>query len=165
MAKVPLTNGSFAEVDDDDIDVVSGHRWHAVNPPTSSTTYALARQGTRSILMHALILHVPDGYTVDHRDRNGLNNRRDNLRPATRSQQNQNKTITRNNTSGFRGVHRHYGKWRARIMIDGQNVHLGVRADAVSAARLYDSAARTHYGEYARLNFPDPNRNELGVHG
>jgi hypothetical protein len=100
---------------------------------------------------------IPDGYTVDHINRDTLNNQLSNLRLATDSQQAQNRRLRSDNTSGYRGVGWNKGarKWRARITVDGKVIFIGDFADKEEAARAYDAAAIEHFGEFAVLNFPD----------
>lgn len=92
----------------------------------------------------------------DHKDQNGLNNRRDNLRPADKGQNSANVGRRADNTSGYKGVgwHRPSGKWSARIAVDGKRRHLGRFADPIEAAKAYDRAALVAFGEFAVLNFP-----------
>lgn len=92
---------------------------------------------------------------VDHADRVKTNNRFKNLRPATRRDQMGNAFWSRN-TSGFRGVslNARSGLWHAQIKIDGKQTYLGRAATPAEAARVYDAAARKHFGDFARLNFP-----------
>lgn len=89
---------------------------------------------------------------VDHADRNRSNNRIDNLRDASRSQQRANSRSHIDASSRFKGVDRHRGKWRARLYVHGRSVHLGYFATEDSAARAYDVAALAHHGEFALPN-------------
>lgn len=97
---------------------------------------------------------------VDHINTNGLDNRRENLRPATRSQNNANARGHANGTSPYKGVSwkTRRGIWVAQIGVAGipkkKTHHLGCFEDPTEAARAYDSAALALYGEFARLNFP-----------
>lgn len=93
---------------------------------------------------------------IDHIDRNPLNNQRDNLRSATKSQNKANTPARRNNTTGFKGVTFHPGtqKYRAQIMINKKLKHLGLFVDPENAAKAYDKAAKLYFGEFAYLNFP-----------
>jgi hypothetical protein len=111
--------------------------------------------------LHRLVMemfgHDLTGVTVDHRDRNKLDNRRRNLRVATQGQQTKNVGRRRNNKSGFIGVHwsKAAGKWHAQIRIDGRKRHLGSFADPAEAARTYDAAALAGPdAEFRVLNFP-----------
>lgn len=90
---------------------------------------------------------------VDHRNRDGIDNRWRNIRPASRSQNQGNKAVTSANTSGVKGVSwdEQTNRWRAKISINGATKHLG-RFDLKSAAAAaYRTAAEAHFGEFARL--------------
>src|SRR5215471_18439256 len=88
---------------------------------------------------------------IDHRNKNPADNRIANLRDSSRAQNARN-TNRRNRRSGFKGVARHGGKWRARIAVDGKQIELGIFSTAEEAAAAYDDAARLYYGEFARTN-------------
>ena len=92
---------------------------------------------------------------VDHANGNKLDNRRENLRVCTQSQNSANKKVPRNNTSGYKGVARTAaGTYRAQVAKEGVIHIVGTYPDAESAARAYDDAAVGLYGEYAATNFP-----------
>jgi len=100
---------------------------------------------------------VADGLYVDHINHNGLDNRKANLRPATRAQNNYNRQRQRNKTSTeYKGIswRKDRKKWVAEIRVDYKGICLGYFDDEIGAARAYDSAARIFQGEYAELNFP-----------
>ena len=88
---------------------------------------------------------------IDHRNGNPADNRISKLRQASRAQNVRN-TSRRNRRSGFKGVVRHGGKWRARIAVDRRRIELGIFSTAEEAAAAYDDAARLYYGEFARTN-------------
>ena len=111
--------------------------------------------------MHRLIW--PTAPEIDHVDGDGLNNRRSNLREAVGTKNQQNKMKACVGVSRFKGVCPHRdGRWRANIRVPavgkgrGRQTHLGLFVDEEDAARAYDTAARKHFGEFARLNFPEP---------
>ena len=108
--------------------------------------------------MHRMILGVTDSSLhVDHRDHNGLNNTRSNIRVGTPRQNSYNQRPKRGGSSQFKGVslNKARSRWVAFIRIDGRNTQLGYFQDEEDAARAYDEAARKHHGEFAYLNFPE----------
>lgn len=161
MKQIPLTQGQFALVDDEDYDELSKHNWSAVFPKNSVTYYAirsdLSSGKKKTVQMHRLILGAigKPGF-VDHKDGNGLNNQRSNIRLCTPSQNSQNKKKDSNCLSQFKGVHpMKNGKFRATIRIGGKSKSLGVYQNEESAAIAYDNAAKEYFGEFARLNFAE----------
>lgn len=86
---------------------------------------------------------IPEGIEIDHRDTNTLNNNVLNLRLATSSNNNENRSLTSNNTSGVKGVSLHKDKWLARIGIDGKRVRVG-HFDTIEDASLAITVARTN---------------------
>lgn len=91
---------------------------------------------------------------VDHRDLDGLNNRWENLRPATESQNNANKGLSKVNTSGHKGVSYDASRdrWEVAITVDGKKIKIGRFRDLSVAADAYEKAARKSFGEYARTH-------------
>lgn len=152
---IPLTRGRFALVDIADYDRVRLTEWHFANG------YAYSNRG---VLLHRLVMNLAMGAPtrVDHRDGNGLDCRRSNLRYATVLENNRNRKNT--NPHGFKGVSRAGAarstwtrsakRWRADITVDGKKKCLGVFATPEEAARAYDAAAVQYFKEFARLNFP-----------
>jgi hypothetical protein len=106
--------------------------------------------------MHREIMNEPKGFMVDHKNNGSLDNRRANLRVATRSQNNQNVPKRKNTSSRFIGVcfNKEHKKWCAYISYEGKSIWLGYFGDEIDAAKTYDRAAMKYYGEFARLNFP-----------
>ena len=94
---------------------------------------------------------------VDHINGNPLDNRKSNLRICTNAENQRNRGVNKNNTSGYKGVcwAKQNKKWKARIKHNGKLIHLGYYKDKEEAARAYDKKAKELHGEYAYLNFPD----------
>lgn len=115
----------------------------------------------RAYLAHRVAWAVETGawpaHDIDHRDGQRSNNRFLNLRNATRAENSRNRQSHANSTSGYLGVSRHSasGKWAAQITASGKKEHIGLFASEVDAARAYDATAIKHFGQFARLNFPD----------
>lgn len=159
MREIPLTQGYVALVDDADFPGLSRFSWSvsigAGGPYARRRTLRSEAYGTAHISMHRMLAGPGE---VDHRNGNGLDNQRANLRPATHAQNGANQRVPVNSTSGFKGVskRRDSRMWAARIRVGGQLQHLGMHKTAEAAARAYDDAAREAYGEFAALNFPKP---------
>jgi len=105
--------------------------------------------------LHRLIMDAPKGILVDHRNNDGLDNRRANLRLATHTQNQWNKRKIKNASSQFMGVsfHKKLRNWAAYINMAGKKIHLGYFDSEIEAAKTYDEAAKKYRGEFARLNF------------
>lgn len=150
---IALSNGMAVVVDEADYPLVSSYWWHA--NATHGTYYARATINSKRVLMHVFLMGEKEGFAIDHKNGNGLDNRRANLRWATPSQ-------NMMNTHGGRGRSMYKGvswaarqrKWMVSIFIAGKNKHLGYFDNEDDAARVYDSAALQHYGAFASLNFP-----------
>lgn len=159
MKTVPLHGqkaaGRVALIDDEDYELVSMFRWRVLeNPRLGRNNGPYAVTGHTNTMMHDVVLGIRG---VDHINHDGLDNRRANLRPADRSQNNHNERPRLDSTSVFKGVTRHRnGKsWQARIVVDGRRYALGSFSSEEDAARAYDAAALTAWGEYAFRNFRD----------
>lgn len=140
-----------------DVDVESGTLTRlstgTVPKTTDSDGYYVCKIGSKMYKVHRLLFLVANGYLpkiVDHVNGIKTDNRSCNLRAATPSQSQMN----RKNTAEFRGVVPSGGKWRARIMVNKKFIDLGTFLNKEDAARAYDTGAKIHHGEFARLNFP-----------
>lgn len=152
MREIPLSQGKIALVDDGDYEALSQHKWTA--DFTGKVWYAIRsvkKNGKWThVRMHQVIL--PNCERVDHKNGDGLDNQRSNLRPATH-RQNLINSRKRNVTSGFRGVDKPTIRWRARIVVNGVRHHLGMFDSKEAAGRAFDEANLKFNGEFARLNF------------
>jgi len=162
MKKIPLTQGKYAIVDDSDFEWLNSYKWCASK--SGHTFYAVRRRLKTegpgpAIIMHRAILGLgpEDKQEVDHKNHNGLYNRRNNLRACTSTQNHQNKTLQKNGSSIYKGVSwdkfRH--KWHAHIRINGHAKYLGYFVNEIEAAQTYDEAARKYFGEFACCNFKE----------
>ncbi len=112
---------------------------------------------TRMVNLHREIMKAPKGLQVDHKNWDTLDNRRANLRLATRAENIHNRRKRSTKTiSRYTGVHldKETGRWVARIQYQGKRIWLGSFESEIEAARAYDRAALKYHGEFARLNFP-----------
>ncbi len=154
--EVPLFGGHVAIVDEHDWPLIAEYHWCARKHRHTFYCVTKRQVGGRNIFlrMHRLILNAPAGVPVDHRDHNGLNNLRANLRLCTNSQNAANRRNLTTNTSGYRGVyfHKQTGRWRASIKVDQTCIHLGVFSDPWDAACAYNRAAADIFGEFAYIN-------------
>ena len=150
MAKgIELTKGRIALVDDEDYERVSSYKWSLQN-----TNYAASCIDGKKTLLHRFILDVSQEQTIDHKNRDGLDCRRENLRLCTHSQNQHNRPAQRNNSTGYKGVrwNKTNKRYAANISVDGHRIHLGYFDSPEDAAYAYDQAALQHYGEFAWTN-------------
>ncbi len=156
--KVPLTRGLFCEIDESDYHLICNHKWHAIKDHSikyADKYYAANRQlGS----MHRHILGITDvRIMIDHRDGDGLNNRRSNLRECTHKQNMQNRK-QRFGSSKYKGVSwsKPNKKWKSKYQLDRQEVFLGYFDSEVDAAIAYNAAVSIAFGEFALMNIIEP---------
>jgi len=149
---IPLGKGLFATVDAADYKKLKKYRWYADR--NGRCIYAACRTERGVVYMHRLITKAPPGWTVDHIDGNGLNNRRSNLRVCTQKQNCANRR-PRAGSSQFVGVTRVGRKWMAQIGWHGRCLYLGLYDDEVEAAKVRDRKAYELHGEFAYINLPE----------
>lgn len=161
MREIPLSgaHSNLATiVNDEDFLLASAHRWYRI--VKGHNVYAIRTfrfDGIQKTLgLHTFLTGWP---LADHVNHNGLDNRRENLRPATPGQNSMNarKPRTCGDRGGlvsqFKGVSvTPYGRWYTRIKVNGQQLYLGSYRTEHEAADAYDCAALEHFGEFAVLN-------------
>lgn len=154
MRLIKLTRGLEAIVDDDVYEEIMKHKWH-----TLKTGYAARSSGGRKnkkmVYMHRAIMKADIGISVDHINGNKLDNRRENLRLCSHSENCRNSKKPKcTATSKYKGVYWDKTKnaWAARIKKDYIGIFLGRYPTEIDAARAYNQAAITLFGVYARLN-------------
>lgn len=154
--EIPLSQGQIALIDDDDFELVSQYIWYAGWNPNTKSFYACTNirklDGKYTILhMHKLIT----GFRITNpKNHDTLDNRRENLRDASASQ-NQGNMRPRGGSSQYKGVswRKKSKKWTAQIQINKKLKHLGYFTEELEAAKAYDTAALQAWGEFAYLNF------------
>jgi hypothetical protein len=160
MKFIPLTQGKYTKVDDEDYDWLMQWKWFFLNGAYAARHTKGSRNTKRKfVFMHREICHTPAEMETDHIDGDGLNNQRGNLRHCTSQQNNRNRGIRENHISGFKGVswRSDAKKWRAYINLNmnENTTFLGLYSNPEEAARAYDVSARKAFGEFAHLNFPE----------
>ncbi len=152
---IPLTQDKFAIVDAQDYKWLNRYKWHIRTQKKIS--YAETQKSGKLISMHRMLLNAPPHLFVDHRDHNGLNNRKGNLRLCTNQQNLYNCRPRQGGTSRYKGVYwdKREKKFIARIVADGKRYYLGRFDDEIEAAVVYDIKAMELFKEFAYLNFPE----------
>lgn len=158
-ALIYLRGGLVAAIDEQDIERVQKQKWRALPKQGGEGFYAVSHQfgaggQNRHLYLHRFILNAKPGQIVDHINGDGLDNRRDNLRFATPSQNVVNRA--HNNSNGYKGVVSNgSGKFYAETYKNNKKFRGGLFHTREEAARDYDRLAREHHGEFAWLNFPE----------
>jgi len=160
MKYINLSQGYKAIVDDEDYEYLNLFKWNV--RIVNNTQYAKRSQrlpNATTIQMHRQILNVESGFMVDHINGNGLDNRKENLRIVTRSQNLMNsKKPKTGKTSKYKGVNFYKGSknatkcWRAEIRLNGKSIYLGAFYSEKDAAIAYNTAALKYFKQFAKLN-------------
>lgn len=162
MPEITSKKGYSTIVDDCDLDL-SKLKWHATvlhgrvyfnRHITQSEQYKKSRQALHVVILERMLNRtLVKGEMVDHIDDNPLNNRRSNLRLATKAQNMRNTTLRANSTSGFKGVswNKAAKKYEAHITVDYKKHKLGFYDDPKEAHKAYCEAAKLYFGEFARF--------------
>ena len=150
MKEIKLTQGRFAQIDDDDFEFINQFNWCAFG--TNNLWYAVRGVNKKLVMMHRIIINANDGVEVDHVDHNGLNNQKSNLRICNHTQNCMNGKAR--GRSKYIGVSYLRDKFfQAYICPNGKKIHLGTFRNEIDAAKIRDIAAIKHFGEFANLNF------------
>lgn len=156
IGKLPLGAGLYATLDEQD--------WHRFKDSmwcVSKWGYAF-RSGLKcqSIYLHKEVLGIKGRILGDHINGDRLDNRRCNLRIASKAQNARNRDKSSKSGNPFKGItyRKKRGDYQARISFEGKFLHIGCSKNPIEAALYYDIAAQIFYGPFARLNFPIPSR-------
>jgi hypothetical protein len=160
MKQIPLTQGQFALVDDEDYERVNQFKWYYIMM-NKNTGLCYARRhmnisGKDNIVyLHRFILGISNGKSkIDHKDGNGLNNQRSNIRISTHGQNLLNRGSQTGASSKYKGVcFENFTKsYRMQITIKGKTIRSRFKNE-IEAAKEYDRLAKILHGEFANLNF------------
>jgi len=151
MPELVLSSGERVLVDNEDFDFLNRWKWGLTDKGYVNRTIYKNGMWTK-LYLHSLLLEPVDGFEVDHRNGDKLDNRKRNLRYATASQNHANSKVYKNSMFGLKGVGLHRGMIRAYIQVDGKAKHLGYFETIEEAALAYNAAAKAAFGEFARLN-------------
>lgn len=154
IAYIPLTKGYTAVIDAADAWLVERWNWFALVAP-SGRVYAGRGAGLNgrkfTVLLHRHLVSAPQAFDIDHRDGDGLNCRRSNLRLCSPTQNAQNVGVNPRNKLGIKGIFHNGSSFVATIKVGGERRYLGSFATSAAAKAAYDAAAREAFGEFARL--------------
>lgn len=142
-------------VDEEDYDELIKHTW-SVSKTGNGSLYASTSINCKKVKMHRMILNVNDKkILIDHKNHDGLNNTKSNIRECTIRQNNINKRSRKNSSSKYLGVslYKRDNRWRADVRVNGKTIWIGYFDTEELAAKAYDKAALKHHGEFANLNF------------
>ncbi len=169
MKQIQLHNSwSVAMIDDEDFELVNAYKWRVGDKKVKYAITDIKVDGKyKTVRMHRLIMGAKKGEQIDHKDHNGLNNQKHNLRICTHAENSKNRRSY--GSSKYLGVHKFeysrtfkrkgntvtYSYWRARIKSGEKYISLGTHKNEEDAARAYDKAATELHGEFANLNFKD----------
>lgn len=152
MRKIQLSQGKYAFVDDKNYKKLSKYKWHA----QKFGKYWYATR-TEVVLMHRQIMGLKKGnpLLVDHKDRDGLNNQKKNLRSCTKSQHQHTQKRKGTGVSKYRGVswNKKRKRWQAKIQFQGKTIMIGSFKNEKQAALAYDNKAKELFNEFAFSNF------------
>jgi len=149
--KIKLMTGGFTIVDIDDYYKYKDYNWTKRGGNYAGRVFHMKGK-QKTILLHREILNAKPGQLVDHINGDPLDNRKSNLRFCTRSKNAMNCKIHKHNTSGYKGVSRCGKKWRAYIVKNNKQKHIGIFKTKEEAAKAYNQEALRLFGEFAKIN-------------
>ena len=158
MKTILLTQNKIVFIDEEDYELVSQYKWYPLKG--NSTFYATAPNSIvngeiKTVVMHRLIILALEKHHVDHKNGNGLDNRKENLRVCSPLENKRYQKAYKNCASLYKGVcwDKEVRKWRTDITVNKKRVYLGRFHSEEEAAKAYDAAASMYFKEFAKLNF------------
>ena len=171
MKEIALDNGKIMLCDDNDY-LLFKHMKICTNygdgKPKYARTWSFIRSkekgkkgNNKCVLIHKLLIKCPPGMVIDHINRNGFDNRRENLRVVSQKENSRNQGLHKLQKNGFKGIRKRPSKhqeiWQAFIMVDYKQINLGYYKTKEEAARARDIGTLKYHGPYGHLNFPREN--------
>jgi HNH endonuclease len=150
--EIPLKKGKVLLIDKEDY-----YKIENASSVVSRGRYAVAifltEEGAKMMAIHKLIMNTPEGFVVDRINRNGLDNRKENLRICTSAENSRNRVANKNNRFGYKGVAEAFnGKYVSQIGFEGKTYYGGTLDTIIEAAKSYNEMAIKYHKEFARLN-------------
>ena len=159
--KIYMKHNRVGFFDIEFLDVVKQYHWCSCKDGNTYYMKAYAKiDGKRTnIKLHRLIMGSPEGKVINHKDHNGLNNRKYNLEICTHVENSRYANLSKVNTSGYKGVywHKRGAVWCAKIKYCDKAIHLGSFKNKIDAAKAYNEAALKYHGQFALLNVIEQN--------
>ena len=161
MKKIPLTQGFYATVDDEDFERINRYKWYAYK--SNNTIYARRNVRTGSKRQTAIQMHrdvmgctAGDKKIVDHKNFNGLDNRKENLQVVSINVNIHRRNKQANNHTGYIGLSWKPKKktWEAWVTINKRKIYCGCHKNPMVAAKMRDKVVLDFYHDNAILNFP-----------
>ena len=152
MKKIKLTQSKFAIVDDEDFEYLNQFKWFAFN--SRGIYYACRGKNKKNIFMHREIMKTVKDMVVDHKNHNGLDCRKSNMRNCTKTENMRNRKSSKNSSSKYLGVSwcKARKKWQAHIFINKKSKNLGRFIKEIEAAKRYNKFAKIIHGDFANIN-------------
>jgi hypothetical protein len=145
-------------IDEEDYEKIKDYKWY-LNGKGYVVATAYINGERHKLRLQRFLMNAPDGFVVDHINRNKLDNRKENLRICTYGENTRNRSNHKGTSSKYKGVSfkKDRGTWRAHLKSYGITYLDKTFKNEEDAAKAYDKVAKEIYGEFAALNFPDSN--------
>lgn len=152
MKRITLSAGKHTLVDDEDYEWLNQWKWSYVRTHVGGYAHRVPTiNGKRTqILMHRLLNKTPEGFVTDHKNQNKLDNRKNNLRTVTHSQNQMNTSVRKNNRVGVKGITFQNNRWRARIFTNGKSIFLGGYKTLDEAIKARQQGELTYHSDITR---------------